>query len=160
MNVSFLDLSNASYLLSAPKLGSVARSLSFVGGYTIVDPDHAAMVVADLNGDGFLDFASVESAGVSVMLGQASRVFTPLPAIAVGGSPKSIATGDFNGDGIPDLVTADSEGYNATVLLGKGDGTFSLSTYKVGYSASAIVVADFNRDGVADSPLQTRSLAV
>jgi hypothetical protein len=60
-------------------------------------------------------------------------------------------TADFNGDGKPDLICADG-----TVLLGKGDGTFTLGvTVTAGgqFYNNLIVTADFNGDGKPDLAL-------
>ena len=66
--------------------------------------------------------------------------------------PWGIAAGDFNGDGIPDLAVANYYGNSVTILLGKGDGTFSVSTKTLptGNDPYYIVVADFNGDGKPD----------
>jgi FG-GAP-like repeat len=51
---------------------------------------------------------------------------------------------DFNGDGKPDLVAADG-----TVLLGKGDGTFTTGI-PLSVPGSLIATGDFNGDGKPD----------
>jgi hypothetical protein len=67
-----------------------------------------------------------------------------------------IASADLNGDGIPDLVVSDmNDGFpslgNVTVLLGKGDGTFTPgTTLQTGSIPYSIAIADFNGDGKAD----------
>jgi hypothetical protein len=79
---------------------------------------------------------------------QTQRLFslpTPFP-----GSGQTV-TADFNGDGRPDLICADG-----TVLLGKGDGTFTLgATVTAGgqFYNNLIVTADFNGDGKPDLAL-------
>ena len=67
-------------------------------------------------------------------------------------------TADVNGDGRPDLVSADG-----TVLLGKGDGTFTVGTpLSVGGQNAANVIAtgDFNGDGKTDLLLMSPSSTV
>jgi hypothetical protein len=120
-----------------------------------------SLAVADFNGDGIPDLAvtNYNDSTVTVLLGNGDGSFTASSTPAVGHDPTSIAVGDFNGDGIPDLVTADcgSGGCafggagTATVLLGNGDGTFTLkSSPGVGESPYSIAVGDFNGDGIPD----------
>ena len=72
-------------------------------------------------------------------------------ASPVGGQPQSVAVADFNRDGIPDIVVGNYETDNLTVLLGKGDGTFTAATSPAtGSLPSGLVVGDFNGDGIPD----------
>jgi hypothetical protein len=58
------------------------------------------------------------------------------------------AIGDFNGDGIKDVAVTDSAGIS--ILLGNGDGTFTVgATYKAS-NPLWVVTADFNGDGKLD----------
>ncbi len=62
-----------------------------------------------------------------------------------------MAVADLNGDGRPDLVTTNSDGNSVSVLLGNGDGTFSVQqTFPVGRSPRDVVVADLTGDGIPD----------
>lgn len=63
-------------------------------------------VLADLDGDGRLDLLVGCMTGheVSVRRGVGDGTFTPLPALAVGGSVLGVAVGDLDGDGVPDVV--------------------------------------------------------
>ena len=79
-----------------------------------------------------------------------SGSFTKGPDIPFGDSGAPIANGDFNGDGISDFATV--QGNTISVLLGKGDGTF---TAKTGQPTSlqtnvSLITADFNGDGKLD----------
>jgi hypothetical protein len=70
---------------------------------------------------------------------------------AVGNDPYAMAVGDFNGDDIPDLAVTNNQDSTVSILLGKGDGTFtaadspSTPTYP-----EAIAAGDFNGDGNVD----------
>ena len=120
----------------------------------------SAVAVADFNADGKPDLAVVDynSNSVTVLLGNGDGTFTEVASgPATGFQPVSIAAGDFNGDGIPDLVvTCLNGGYPdvgiVTVLLGKGDGTFTpmAESPVPGSNPASVAVTDFNGDGKAD----------
>jgi hypothetical protein len=58
--------------------------------------------------------------------------------------------GDYNGDGIPDLAVAHFDNYSITILLGKGDGTFTAVSKSIPLAVQEMVTGDFNGDGIAD----------
>jgi hypothetical protein len=69
----------------------------------------------------------------------------------VGESPYAVTSGDFNGDGKIDLASANIGDDNVSVLLGNGDGTFSVAiNYSVGGQPQSIAVGYFNTDGIVD----------
>ncbi len=74
-----------------------------------------------------------------------------------GAEPSSVAVGDFNGDHILDLVVVCyTSSNNVSVLLGNGDGTFTLkATYTAGGTATSVAVGDFNGDGNLDLAVAT-----
>jgi len=70
------------------------------------------------------------------------RTGTPTPT-------NSLVSGDFNGDGKLDVAT--STGATLSILLGNGDGTFSVNTYATtAQSVGTLVAGDFNGDGKLD----------
>jgi len=72
-------------------------------------------------------------------------------APAVGEEPSGIASGDFDNDNKDDLAIVNQGGDNLTILLGAGEGKFSISgTITALESPSAIVAADFNKDSQLD----------
>jgi hypothetical protein len=66
----------------------------------------ASMQVGDINGDGKLDLAFTNQAGVGVLLGNGDGTFTPLAAPASNTGALSIALADFNNDGRLDITSA------------------------------------------------------
>jgi hypothetical protein len=86
------------------------------------------MAVADFNGDGNLDVATVSGGGtssvVAIMLGTGKGAFQPAVYYPVGNKPLTVLAGDFNGDRKPDLAVANSKSRSISILLGNGDGTF------------------------------------
>jgi VCBS repeat protein/FG-GAP repeat protein len=110
----------------------------------------SSMAVADINGDGRIDFVAVTQGGtVSVLLGNGNGTFATPQTMAVNRFAESIAIADFNGDGKPDLVVS---GINfVSLLIGNGDGAFQpQQTYLVIGDLSQIVTADVNGDGKED----------
>jgi hypothetical protein len=113
-------------------------------------------VVGDFNGDGKPDLAVPDYAGktVSIYLNQDGGGFgTPVfTTLAINNTLGGILSGDFNEDGKADLVVATVAGDQySIVLLGKGDGTFSVQPAITGaHGFISGKVADFNGDGHSD----------
>ena len=130
--------------------------------------------MADLNGDGKLDFAVVNQlckvtstscapGSVSVLLGNGDGTFQPHMDFGVGVTPMSLAIADFNGDGKPDLAVTNANlglGNTVSILTGKGNGTFNPHVdYTVVNEPGPIVAADFNHDGKIDLAVACEDLA-
>jgi hypothetical protein len=121
-----------------------------------------SVATGDFNGDGIADLAVVNANSVLIFLGHGDGTFTAAPASApTGASPITVAVGDYNGDGIPDLAVVNNCGSSypcdntngtVTILLGKGDGTFTAApaTPVTGPSPAGLAAADFNGDGILD----------
>jgi len=88
----------------------------------------------------------------------------PGSPVQTGNSPSNAGVGDFNEDGIPDLAIENAGDSTISILLGKGDGTFSAAApipaigtppcENISFQSNcAIVVGDFNHDGHADLAL-------
>ena len=129
---------------------------SFTQGKTYVTdgvPAGAGLLVADLNGDGKLDFAFGNRAGgISVLPGNGNGIFKGnfLGVAFDGNAPRfrDIRLGDFNGDGKEDLLVLPA----AQVLLGNGDATFTAKgTCGTAFmSLGSAALRDFNGDGKLD----------
>lgn len=104
----------------------------------------------------FVDATNSNAIIASATLGSGSTTlqFVNASNPATVSEPNAVATADFNGDGIPDLAVSNSNSgaTDLTILLGKGDGTFSrVSTSPtVGLYPDSIAVGDFNGDGFVD----------
>ncbi|WP_367946791.1 RHS repeat-associated core domain-containing protein [Leptospira santarosai] len=140
-----------------------------------IDADKSTL--ADVNGDGVLDFISFIGTQVSVSLflgnGFAPPVYTSLNA----GNGKNLLQynlGEVNGDGLADLVLFNKESQRIETYLARGDGTFS---YSPGYSFGGfstqeytdpngiersdtyqISLQDMNLDGISDVSIAFLSL--
>lgn len=120
--------------------------------------------VADFDGDGVLDAATVnsESDDVAILRGRGDGTFE-FPAfieLASDSAPSRVIATDLNGDDRLDLVTANSGSGSLSVLLGEPDGGFRfLADVNLDVSSSSldIVAVDLDRDG--DPDLATTSAA-
>jgi hypothetical protein len=117
-----------------------------------------AVRIGDFNSDGLLDLAvaNAKDNTVSILLGNGDGTFTPAGGspVSVGGFPFFLAVADFNGDGIADIAVSNQSDSTESILLGKGDGTFTQASGSpipsFNYNPGQVVAADFNGDGVVD----------
>src|SRR5215471_15415300 len=82
----------------------------------------------------------------------ASPLFdAPFMSFDTGVYPYSVAVADLNGDGRQDLAIANSSDNSVSILLGRGDGTFSpRQDYSVGAAPHSVAIGDLNGDGWPD----------
>lgn len=124
-----------------------------------------AITKGDLNGDGYIDVAVIDSgasghirSSVSVLLNYGDGTFKTRMDYATGSAPVDISQSDVDADGKLDLITANSGDGTVSILLGNGDGTFKTkSDYTVTTSLNngpyAVRVADLNGDNAPDLAL-------
>lgn len=130
----------------------------------------SGIVAADLNGDGVLDLAFTNAGDntVSILLGNGDGTFRLGTTVSDPGIyPTRLVAADFNADGALDLAVINLCGPgtgtcypqaglgmpgSVTLLLGNGDGTFTVSANSLGTGIfpSAIAAADLNADGAID----------
>ncbi|HKW63479.1 MAG TPA: FG-GAP-like repeat-containing protein [Candidatus Acidoferrum sp.] len=86
---------------------------------------------------------------------QKQFTLTPIPSTAAERGPVAIVQNDFNADGNQDLAIVNQATNNVTILLGKGDGTFTKATGSpissgIGNGPVAIAAGDLNADSKPD----------
>ncbi|MBI4586104.1 MAG: VCBS repeat-containing protein [Planctomycetes bacterium] len=113
-----------------------------------------SVAAADLNQDHLLDFIVTKPVQDKIIIlasdgagGYQKNAMSIRPNF----SPYDAAVADFNGDGLIDFVTANQGSKNASIYLGKGDGTFqNPKDLPAGQYPQSVVVGDLNDDGNAD----------
>jgi hypothetical protein len=128
----------ATTFVSAETLHAVACASSLAqagtGVVTVVNP-------APGGGSSNLAFFEVTRATPTAIIFEI-RTYTPT-------NTNSLVAGDFNGDGKLDLAV--STGATLSILLGKGDGTFNVTTFPTtAQFVGTLVAGDFNGDGRLD----------
>ncbi|HET6178189.1 MAG TPA: FG-GAP-like repeat-containing protein [Candidatus Sulfotelmatobacter sp.] len=118
-----------------------------------VNSSAQAVVAGDFRGIGKQDLA-IANAGnsVDVRLGNGDGTFqTAVNYAFVSGFPVAIIAADVNGDGKQDLVVVLGHTHQIAMLLGNGDGSFTMGQeFDTGLSPDAVVAADVNNDGKLD----------
>jgi hypothetical protein len=117
-------------------------------------PDAAIRVAegADLNGDGFLDIAAIDSPGPAVYFNEQGRAFAA--GFSPGSStaqPYALAVGDVNGDGKTDIVVGDVSARLA-VYFNNGSGR-NFTPVRFGDAAGTaygFAIGDLDKDGYRD----------
>jgi Ca2+-binding RTX toxin-like protein len=126
-------------------------------GCAVPPPDPTSVVVGFFDADQHLDLAVADGTcnTVWVLLNNGDGTFgTPPNGFPTDDGPNQVATGEFNDDGNLDLVVANVglDASGASVLLGRGDGTFTSAreVSTAGDTPLGVAVGDFNGDRLAD----------
>jgi hypothetical protein len=120
-----------------------------------------SLVVNDFNNDNHSDVLvlNYNARNIGVFLGDTNGGFESQIVSFTGGDlePAHIAVGDFNSDHFLDVVFSYTVKYNAVIMFGFGNGSFSdmikFST-AMEYTGLPTAVADFNRDSYLDIVFQ------
>lgn len=116
----------------------------------------AALAIADLNNDGYLDIvvANARTLCIGILFGYGNGTFTAIMTYPiVGTNPSALAIGDVNNDGRLDIIVAIKNNNTLGVFLEFDNGSFSLiKTYSTGLSSKpySIVLGDLNNDSYLD----------
>jgi uncharacterized protein (TIGR03437 family) len=125
---------------------SSALGATFTLGQVFPASFPADPAVADLNGDGKLDFI-LSGYTIMIFLGNGDGTFSLKQQFNEEGF--NLQIGDLNGDAIPDFVIATGPGLQ--VFLGNGDGSFRTGQALAFPTAGANpALGDFNHDGKLD----------
>lgn len=140
---------------STPGNISFSSPISFTLGLAPI-----ALVINDLNGDGFTDiaFSNLLNNTLIVMRGSSTPgniSFSGSQSFATGSAPRDLVTGDFDGDGKTDLATLNDGSLNISVLRNTSPlaGAFGFSRTDipvVGTAPARFVVGDFDQNGKPD----------
>ncbi len=143
------------YLITVvPAYAQTQPQFSFFARHDIItEAAGAAIAVADFNGDGIMDIATVDPGGsMGVMLSTGHLTYTSwfYPPPAGLGQLFTLVIGDFNNDGHPDIAVG---GFlsGVGVYINNGDGTFSgPTTYAADETTFGLATADVDNDGNLD----------
>jgi hypothetical protein len=146
-SVTFQDLyrpngSTPSAIGTAPLVAGPSQNLNYLQGTTPIP--NTSLSLFDYNNDGVPDLLSINSSSkvLSLAVGNGDGTFKAPVALLTSDVVARPMVADFNADGNLDVIESN------TLLLGKGDGTFTQT--QVPSNSSAATTGDYDHDGNAD----------
>lgn len=144
-------------------LGNGDGTFQTATSVTLPGPAGNGALFADLNGDGLLDIAYMDSDSNQLDIYLATSATAYASSVSYNTSDGvydacSLSAGDLTADGKPELVNTNCRDGNITVYVNNGDGTFQTGVYydaaTIGANSEldpgAVAIADVNGDGKAD----------
>lgn len=127
----------------------------FVNGSKIFLNKSISLELADFNRDGRADLCGLNPNGsVEILSGLGNdgyNTFFNSDTVSLGGNSYSMAIADFNQDSIPDVVATFSDSSLAKIVIGEGNGKFTLSKrITVNKNPLLIATGDCFKDGFQD----------
>lgn len=147
-------------------ISSSETNVAFANSSITAGNNPQGVVAADFNGDGKQDLAIANSVdnSVTILLSNGDGTFNQAAGspIVLGNNlqPVALAAGDFNNDDNLDLAVANETDNSVSVLLGNGDGTFTLGGTRFstsGQNPVALAVVDLDGDGFLDLAVVNRT---
>jgi hypothetical protein len=151
-----MDLTNGEWVLLGKGDGTFHAPVKVVQGFCDV-------AVGDFNKDGIPDLVTADAAnrnGVRIFLGDGTGNFKNSTVYSIGeftgqAGGLGLAVDNFSGDTNLDIAVANRFNNVVTMLLGKGDGTFTMGK-SFAVSTFGILSGDFNGDLKTDLAVQTK----
>lgn len=131
--------------------GTFRLGPEFTTNITGISPANtAAMVAADLDGDGNIDIIATMAffPRAEIFYGHGDGTFSDPVVLELSGAFGQIVIADMNGDGKPDLVMTD--GKVISVIHNNGNRSFGPEIHYLAGSIANFAVADMNGDGLPD----------
>lgn len=135
--------------------GTVALDATLPEGAYRVGAGPYAVIAADANSDGLLDYATANVEDESITVLYAASAGRPGRRIDLptGGITPALAEGDFNGDGVLEIVAAirSPHGHLSFFSAGVVDGIRPVGRVRLDGTPNDVVMADLDADGRADA---------